>query len=106
MFQRAMIGVSVVILSLGVATFALMANQEPAATTEEDIVYTKAGSTELKLDLMRPKAGEGEGLLPAIVVIHGGAWRQGNKTDVRAILAMFVRHGYVAVAPQYRFAPK
>jgi acetyl esterase/lipase len=106
MFQRSMIGVSVVILTLGVATVTAKGNQETAATTEEDIVYNKAGSTELKLDLMRPKAGEGEGLFPAIVVIHGGAWRQGSKADVRAILAMFVRHGYVAVAPQYRFAPK
>jgi acetyl esterase/lipase len=104
MFHRAMTGVGVVALALGVISVALKGNEEPAATTEEDIVYTKAGTTELKLDLVRPR--DGEGLFPAVLVIHGGAWRQGNKADVRPMLAEFVRHGYVAVAPQYRFCPK
>jgi acetyl esterase/lipase len=104
MFQRAITGVGVMALTLGVISVALKGNEEPAATTEEDIVYTKAGTTELKLDLVRPR--DGEGLFPAVLVIHGGAWRQGNKADVRPMLAEFVRHGYVAVAPQYRFCPK
>lgn len=71
---------------------------------EQDIVYTKAGDSELKLDLARPAAGEG--LFPAVVVIHGGAWRQGNKADVRGLSAEFARRGYVAVGPQYRLCPK
>jgi acetyl esterase/lipase len=73
-------------------------------TTEQDIIYTKAGSSELKLDVARP--AEGDGPFPAVVVIHGGAWRAGSKADVRPIAPQFVQHGYVAVAPQYRFCPK
>ncbi|MFI5455615.1 MAG: alpha/beta fold hydrolase [Isosphaerales bacterium] len=76
----------------------------PKVTFEQDIVYSKIGSSELKLDLARP--AEGEGLIPVIVVIHGGAWRGGNKSDVRAISSEFVRRGYATVAPQYRFCPK
>jgi acetyl esterase/lipase len=76
----------------------------PKVEQEQDIVYAKAGDTELKLDIARPSSGEG--LLPAVVVIHGGAWRQGNKADVRGISAEFARRGYVAVGPQYRFCPK
>jgi acetyl esterase/lipase len=104
MIQRVVIGVGVVLVGLGVTAVTATGNEEPESTTERDIVYTKAGSTELKLDLVRPK--DGDALFPAILVIHGGAWRQGNKADVRPMLAEFIRHGYVAVAPQYRFCPQ
>jgi acetyl esterase/lipase len=77
--------------------------QAKAAAVQE-IVYAKAGSTELKLDLMGPAGGEGP--FPAIFVIHGGAWRAGDKSNVRPIMPEFVRQGYVAISPQYRFCPK
>jgi acetyl esterase/lipase len=83
----------------------IAAGAEPAkTTTEQDIIYTKAGASELKLDLARP--AEGDGPFPAIVVIHGGAWRQGNKADVGPILPQFAQRSYVAIAPQYRLCPK
>ena len=78
--------------------------EPPKTTSEQDIVYTKAGSEDLKLDLARPAAGDGP--FPAVVVIHGGAWRQGNKADMRPILPQFAQRGYVAISPQYRFCPK
>ncbi len=81
------------------------AADEPAkAASEQDIVYTKAGTDELKLDIARP-AGK-DGPFPAVFVIHGGAWTAGNKSDVRGIMGEFTQHGYVAVSPQYRFCPK
>ncbi len=76
----------------------------PKVTIDQDIAYNKVGSKELKLDVARP--AEGDGPFPAVVVIHGGAWRQGNKADVRPILPQFVEHGYVAISPQYRFCPQ
>jgi acetyl esterase/lipase len=77
---------------------------KPGMTLEQDIVYAKAGSAELKLDLARP--AESASLAPVVMVIHGGAWRQGNKSDVRQISSEFARRGYVAAAPQYRFCPQ
>src|SRR6266446_2339209 len=44
---------------------------------EKDLVYGKGGDAELKLDLAMPK--DGEGPFPAIVFIHGGGWRSGNR---------------------------
>jgi acetyl esterase/lipase len=41
-----------------------------------------------------------------VLVIHGGAWRAGNKKDVHLVLNQFAARGYVAVSPQYRFCPK
>jgi acetyl esterase/lipase len=77
---------------------------KPPITTTNDVVYTKAGGTELKLDLARP--AEGDGPFPAVLVIHGGGWRGGDKSNNRAALTEFARRGYVAISPQYRFCPK
>ena len=87
-----------------VASAPVQADEPPKAKEERDIVYAKAGSTELKLDIQEP-AGPPEAR-PAVVVLYGGAWRQGSKADVRPILPEFVRRGYVAVAPQYRLCPQ
>ena len=82
----------------------LVRADEPKVLTDFDVVYTKVGDTELKLDMARP--AEGEGPFPGVVVIHGGAWRGGNKSDNRALLTSFAKRGYVAISPQYRFCPK
>jgi acetyl esterase/lipase len=73
-------------------------------TTAYNLVYARTGGTELKLDLARP--AEGAGPFPAMVVIHGGAWRMGQKSLMRGMLQEFARRGYVAIAPQYRFCPR
>lgn len=92
------------------APLAALADDEPKpkapakVTTANDLVYTRAGDAELKLDLARPDGGGGP--FPAVLVIHGGGWSRGDKAQNRAALAEFARRGYVAVSPQYRFAPK
>jgi acetyl esterase/lipase len=77
---------------------------ETPITAANDLAYTKVGDQELKLDLARPAAGEGP--FPAVVVIHGGAWRAGDKADNRRLLTEFAKRGYVAISPQYRFCPR
>lgn len=57
------------------------------------------------LDLFLPK-DDGKTLRPAIVVIHGGAWRGGSKRDLRMLAEFFARRGYVSAAINYRLAPK
>lgn len=94
------------VLLLGLAalgtTAAARADEPPVA--QNDIVYTRAGDQDLKLDLARPATGDGP--FPAIVVIHGGAWRGGDKASNRRVLDELARHGYVAISPQYRFCPQ
>jgi acetyl esterase/lipase len=105
MVRRMIRGLGLIVLGLW-ATGRPAGADDPAAKTkqERDIVYAKMGSSELKLDIDEP-AGV-TGLRPAIIVLYGGAWRQGSKSDVRPIVPQFVRRGYVAVAPQYRLCPK
>lgn len=76
----------------------------PKVVTLNDVVYAKVGDVELKIDVARP--AEGPGPFPAVLVIHGGAWRGGDKASNRGMLAEFARRGYVAASPQYRFCPK
>ena len=93
-------------LAVCIGMFSMVAAKAapPKLTIDQDVAYSKLGSRELKLDIARP--AEGDGPFPAVLVIHGGAWRQGNKSDVRPILPQFVEHGYVAVSPEYRFCPQ
>ncbi len=70
---------------------------------ENDIVYRKVGDRELSLDMALP--AEGNGPFPALLIIHGGAWRAGDKKEMRPLLAEAARRGYVAISPQYRFCP-
>jgi acetyl esterase/lipase len=76
----------------------------PKIATINDIVYSRPGPAEMKLDVAYPT--EGTGPFPGVVVLYGGAWRVGNKWGNRGLLAEFARRGYVAVAPQYRHCPK
>ena len=70
---------------------------------KEDISY---GPNERNdLDLFLPK-DDGKSLRPAVVVIHGGAWRSGDKKQLRMLAELFARRGYVAAAINYRLAPK
>ncbi len=100
---------SFILLALAAVTLRAQGADEPKPKRADvvpvyDLVYTKVGETELKIDLTRP--ADGDGPFPAVLVIHGGAWRAGNKDGMRGLLQEFARRGYVAASPQYRFCPK
>lgn len=88
-----------IVALVGLAAPALA--QTPPAV-EVDIVYGEVGDAELKLDLARPA---GPGPFPAVVLLHGGGWRTGNKQDVRGWLPFLAAQGYVAASVGYRLAP-
>lgn len=71
---------------------------------ERDVVYGKGGGEDLKLDLARPKGGDGP--FPCVLVFHGGAWRGGTKTAHDDLTWKFARRGYVSATVGYRFCPK
>ena len=83
----------------------LRAAQPPANVLfEKDVVYGKVGDVELKLNISRPK--DAAGVLPCIVVIHGGGWAAGDRAGHDNITWMFAQRGYVCTTVGYRFAPK
>src|SRR5262245_12689579 len=66
-------------------------------------VFVERDSGPLAADVYRP---HGAGPFPAILVVHGGAWRVGTRADLAAIAHALAAHGYTAVAIDYRLAPK
>jgi acetyl esterase/lipase len=76
----------------------------PEVEMFKDVVFGKGGKQELKLDLARPK--EGEGPFPAIVCIHGGGWVRGDRKQLTQTVEALARSGFVAVTIDYRLAPE
>jgi acetyl esterase/lipase len=70
---------------------------------QEDASYATADGEALVWDIARPAAGAGP--FPAVVCIHGGGWRSGDKSAFRPFVQLLAQRGYVAVTVRYRFAP-
>lgn len=69
-----------------------------------DVVCGKMGDVDCKLDLALPI--KKDKAAPCIVVIHGGAWRGGNKGQHAPHIKRFAELGYVSASLQYRLCPK
>jgi acetyl esterase/lipase len=69
-----------------------------------DVVYGRGGDVELRLDLARP--ADATKPAPCVLVIHGGAWRSGNKAMHLTEVQRFAEEGYVSATVQYRLCPE
>ncbi|MEK2491872.1 alpha/beta hydrolase [Kitasatospora purpeofusca] len=73
----------------------------------ETLTYATAGSTELKLDHV-PGQGPARnpgGTRPAMVYVHGGGWKIGERSDGYAWSKWFAERGYAAFTIDYRLLP-
>lgn len=95
---RALLVVTVIALSVPVWSEA--ATQPVSA--KPDIVYTHRTEGPLALDLYRPTGSEP---LPVLILVHGGSWRRGDKSDWDRAALRFARAGFLVVAPNYRLSP-
>ena len=68
-----------------------------------DVVYD--ADYDLKLDFALPPSAA-DAPRPAIMLIHGGAWRSGDKSNLRGQMIELANRGYVACSVQYRFCPE
>jgi acetyl esterase/lipase len=71
---------------------------------QKDVVYGTGAGEELRLDLAM--AAGLDKPAPAIVWIHGGGWRGGDKSEFESQLRASAANGYVAVSINYRLVPK
>src|SRR6185312_1459837 len=86
------------------------ADTQLAVAAKKDIVYSTVGTEKLRLDLAAPTSG---GPYPAVLLLHGGAWKVGNRSDLSrsspgtpSVIEQVAARGYVAVSASYRLAPK
>jgi triacylglycerol lipase len=96
-------GVSALLLCTIAAAQPVLAADEAPIDRVRGAVYSSPGGEKLKADLYQP---QGAGPFPAILVVHGGAWRSGNRAQLAWAAQIMARRGYVAVAIEYRHAPK
>lgn len=86
-----------------VALMAVLAAAAAGQQVEKNLVYARAGETELLLDLYRPEKAAGP--LPVVVWIYGGAFRAGSKDDRQTAGATWLtEHGYAVAAFNYRLS--
>ena len=72
-------------------------------TKQGGVVYQNIDGEELKCDIYTPA---GEGPFPAILAVHGGAWRQGSKFALLRHAWKMAQSGYIVVSINYRHAPQ
>ncbi|MEP3481083.1 MAG: alpha/beta hydrolase [Fuerstiella sp.] len=76
---------------------------DTAVEVKPDVVYSTVEKRQLLCDVYQP---EGEQLRPAILVVHGGAWRSGNRKKLKGYAEALAKRGFVCFAIDYRLAPQ
>lgn len=66
-----------------------------------DVAYRETPAGDLHLDLYAPPD---DGPHPAVVYLHGGAWRSGEKGQFDALARSLARRGYAGLAANYRLS--
>lgn len=80
--------------------------QDRNLISEENVVYKtilaeNGVQRELHLDIFRP---EKNGKYPALIMIHGGGWRSGNKSMEKPMAQRIALNGYVTIPVEYRLS--
>jgi acetyl esterase/lipase len=88
------------------------ANRSP-----ETVPYAHSGGEVLKVDVWEPPGEDGRGSgqrsgldvaaqrRPAVIVVHGGGWRSGERSDFPSWDAWLADEGYVVFDIDYRLSP-
>lgn len=70
---------------------------------QRGIIFASPDQVDLKLNIYRPLD---KGKYPAIVVIYGGAWRNGTPSSYEQFSCYMAFQGYSVIAIAYRHAPE
>jgi acetyl esterase/lipase len=106
-FQSTLLAIVAVVSSLTAASPASRAADIPIPDDvlfERAVEYANPDGQHLQLDIARPK--NSDGLFPAVVCIHGGGFRAGNREGYDKLCVTLAQNGYVAATITYRLAPK
>jgi acetyl esterase/lipase/lysophospholipase L1-like esterase len=74
-----------------------------AVKAKKDIAYCSVGDRSLLLDVFSPTA-KAKTSRAAIMIIHGGGWRSGNRAQHHALAQRLAERGYVCFTPEYRLS--
>ncbi len=71
-------------------------------TIDKDVVFGTTGSRDLKCDIYHPPPGGDNH--PGVLIIHGGGWYQGDRSQLKYYGIQLARYGFVGVACEYRLS--
>lgn len=72
-------------------------------TEQKALTYGKIGNRGLLTDVFSPVTTRSKNL-PAIMIVHGGGWRTGNRTQHHQLARRLAESGYVCFTPEYRLS--
>lgn len=72
-------------------------------TEKKNIIYCNKGTRKLKLDVFYVKQKKPI-KRTAIIILHGGGWRSGNRTMHYPLAQRLAQLGYVCFTPEYRLS--
>ena len=83
---------------LALTLFPALASAQPSApvVTKTDVIYGRVEGSALLANIAYP---DGPSLKPAILSVHGGRWRAGNRADASSIkVAQWAEFGFFAMS--------
>ena len=101
MTRRVFLGVAGALVSRRAAAAATLRTQPSApVVTRTDLVYGRVEGSALLANIAYP---DGPGPRAAILSVHGGRWRAGNRTDASSIrVQQWAEFGFFAMSIDYR----
>ena len=78
-----------------------MTTAQPArVTVRSDVVFGTGGGRDLLCDIFEPPAEVANGV--GVLLVHGGGWSSGDRTQLKGYGFLLGRKGYTCVASEYR----
>jgi acetyl esterase/lipase len=78
----------------------VLTTQEGQVDIREDVVFGTTGTRDLHCDVYSPPQQSDN--MPAILLLHGGGWMQGDKSQLKPYAIQLARYGFVCVCSEYR----
>lgn len=80
----------------------MLTQQAGRVTIEEAVVFGQGGERDLVCDVYQPpEAGANR---PAVLLLHGGGWQNGDRAQLKGYGIALARLGFVCVASEYRLS--
>ena len=76
----------------------------PGVHVEKSIPYAEVDGTDLEMDACVPQDSSA-GPFPAVVLIHGGAFQEGSRSNMLSLCGKLAKQGVAAFAIDYRLLP-
>ncbi len=77
--------------------------QQASVKEKRGLIYCNQGSRKLKLDAFYPAKTTTQ-KRAAIIILHGGGWRSGDRTQHHPLAQRLASLGYVTFTPEYRLS--